>query len=104
MRVWMRASAGDHARGRRAAPLFVHAVGGIDAQLEKSSGIDQQFDALARSEASFVVLVFDGFCAAAFANLFAFIAHLRHEIGQEAHVGLEARRGGVDLVVRMFDA
>ena len=43
------------------------------------------------------MLVFDGLGAAALADLFPFIAHLRHEIGQKTHVGFEPCRGGIDF-------
>ena len=88
---------GDHAGSRSAAPFFIHAVGRVGAQFEKCSGINQQIDALARGEASLVVLALDRFGPAAFADFLFFIAHLRNQVGQEAHVGFKARRGGIDV-------
>ena len=38
-------------------------------------------DALARRQASLAVLAFDGFGAAALANLFFFVADLRDQVG-----------------------
>ena len=68
------AEAGNGAGGGRAAPFLVHFVGGVEAQLEEfRAGIDQFGDALARGEAAFLVLRFDGFCAAALADLFLFV-------------------------------
>ena len=80
-----------------AAPLFVHAVGGVGAEFEKCSGINQQIDALARREASLAVLALDRFRAAAFADSLFFVAHLRNQVSQEAHVGFKAGRGGIDM-------
>src|ERR1700758_1461457 len=43
------------------------------------------------------MLVFNGLAASAFADFLSFIAHLRHQVCEEAHVGFKARRGGIDL-------
>src|ERR1700682_5066879 len=41
------------------------------------------------------MLALDCFGPTAFADLLFFIAHLRNQVGQEAHVGFKARRSGV---------
>ena len=82
---------------RRAAPLFVHFVGGENAQLEKlRAGIDQLRDAFARREPAFLVLRFDGFRAAALANLLFFVLDLGEEIDDAAVVFFEVGRLRVD--------
>ena len=69
----------------------------VRAQLEKRSRIDQQVDALARRQPSLAVLAFDCLGPAAFADFLFFVAHLRNQVRQEAHVGFKARRSGVDM-------
>ena len=90
--------AGDRARGRRAAPLFVHFVRGVNSQLEKRSvRIDQLGDALARGQADFLVLRFDGFRAAALLNHGFLVLDFGDEIHHAARILLEVGRVSVDL-------
>ena len=93
------AEAGDHARRGRAAPLLVHLVGGVEAQLEKLRvRVDQPGDALAGGEASLLVLRLDGLRAAALADALFFILDLRQAIDHLAAVFLERRGIGIDGV------
>ncbi len=80
-----------------AAPLFIHAVRGKGAELEKSSGIGQQVDPLARRQSPLVVLALNSFRSPALANLFFLVAHLRNQVSQKAHVGFETRRRRVHM-------
>ena len=90
---------GDRARCRRSAPLFVHAVSGINSQLEKfRSFVQQTGKALPRRQSALVVLRFDGFGAAAFANLLFFVAYHCHQLRHGAHVFFEA--GGSHIGAR----
>ena len=59
----------------------------IEAEFEKAAGIGEDRDALACRQSALGMLVFDGLGTSTFANLFAFIAYLRHQIGQKTHVG-----------------
>src|SRR5579872_3901874 len=43
------------------------------------------------------MLVLDRFRTTAFADFLAFIAHLRHDVGKESHIGLKSCGGGVDF-------
>jgi len=53
--------AGDGSGGGSAAPLFVHFVGGVDAEFEKvRAGIGERGNAFASREAVLFVLRFDG--------------------------------------------
>ena len=91
--------AGDRSRGGRAAPFLVHFVGGVDAQLEEVRfRIDQLGDALARREAAFLVLRFDGFGAAALADLFFFVFDFGEAVHHLPAVLLEC--GGLRIDVR----
>jgi len=65
-------------------------------EVDRLVRIFEQDWSLAGGEPSLVVLVFSGFVASTFANLFPFIPHLRHKVGQESHVGLKACRSRVD--------
>ncbi len=68
---------GDDACAGRAAPFFVHFVGGVGAELkEMRAGIDEFLDALAAGQAAFFVLRLDGLGAAAGVDLFFFIFQL----------------------------
>ena len=72
---------GNGPRGGRAAPFFVHFVGGVDAQLEKlRAGVDELGDAFARRQPAFFVLRFDGFCAATLADSLFFVFDFCEEI------------------------
>ena len=42
------------------------------------------------------MLVLNRLLTAAFANLFFFIANAGDQVGEEAHIGLEARRSGIN--------
>ncbi len=87
----------DSCRGR-AAPLFIHAPRDISAQLEEFSVfVDQQRDALARSEAAFLVLRLDAFLAAALVDDLFFIAQARDQLGHGVNVVLKAMRTGFDF-------
>ena len=89
--------AGDRASRGRAAPFFVHFVGGVDAQFEEMrAGIDELGDAFARGEPALLVLRLDGFCAAALRDLLFFVLDLRDEIDDFAAVFGEVGRLGVD--------
>ncbi len=91
------AEAGDDARRRRAAPLFVHAERGVSADLEElAAGIEQQGKTLARGEAALLVLRLDRIRAAALADFFFLVVDPGDQVGHGAHVLLEARRSGVD--------
>ena len=89
--------AGDHARGRRAAPLFVHAPGGVGAEFEElGAGIDQQRNALARGQPSFLVLRLDGLLAAALLDGLFVRSKSSYQFSDGVLVVLEAGRGGLD--------
>ena len=83
--------AGNDTGSGCAPPLLVHAVRGVGTQFKKTSGIDQQIDALASGQASLTMLALNRFGPAALADSLLFIAHLRNQVGQEPHIGLEAR-------------
>jgi hypothetical protein len=88
---------GDRAGRRSAAPLFVHFMRGVDAQLkEMRAGVDKLLDPLASREPALFVLGFDGFWAAALGDLLFFVLDLRKEIDDLAAVFREVRRLGVD--------
>ncbi len=90
--------AGDRARGRRAAPLLVHFVRGVNSQLEKRSvRIDQLGDALARGQAALLVLRFDGLRAAALLNRGFLVLDFREQVHHAAGILLEVGRVSVDL-------
>ena len=84
---------GDRSRRRRAAPLCVHLVSGENSKLEElGTGIDQLRDAFARRKPAFFVLRFDGFRAAALANLFFFVLNFCEEINDAAVIFFEVGR------------
>src|ERR1700722_1409970 len=43
------------------------------------------------------MLALDGLDASPLANLFSFIAHLRHQVSQKTHIGFVARGGRIDF-------
>src|SRR5216117_3105824 len=63
--------ASHRSRARRAAPLFIHFVSGVNSQFKKlGTGVEQFGDAFACGQAPLFVLRFDGLRAAALADLF----------------------------------
>ena len=80
MRVSIRAIPVITPAAGRAAPFFVHAMGCIETQFKESAGIGEERDALACRQSPLGMLVFNGLGTSTFANLFAFIAYLRHEV------------------------
>ncbi len=63
----------------------------------KKFRIGEQVNSFARGETVLGMLVGDGLRSATLADVFAFVADLGHKIGEKAHVGFEASRGGIDL-------
>ena len=67
------AEPGERACCGRSAPLFVHAVGGVEAEFKEIfPRIDQEIEAFASGEAVLAVLRVDCFCAAALLNELGF--------------------------------
>ena len=88
---------GDDAGGGRASPFFVHAVGGVEAEFEESTGVGEQVDALAGGQAVLGVLALDGLRTSALADFFFFVANLGNQIGKSSHVRFIAQRGRIEF-------
>ena len=54
-------------------------------------------DALARCQASLVVLALNRLRPATLADSLFFVADLRNQVSQEAHIGFKAGRSGIDV-------
>ena len=94
--------ADDGSSGRRAAPFLVHFVCGVEPEFEKLRfGINQECDSFAGSEAVLLVLGFDGFCAAAFADAAFFVFDFGEAINHLPAIGLKSR--GFRINVRFDD-
>ena len=90
------AQARDGPRRGRAAPLFVHLVRGVEPEFEElAPGVDQPSDALARRQASFLVLRLDGLCPAALADPLFLVL----DFGQQVHHAAGVFRKGLRLVI-----
>ena len=82
-----------HSRGRRAAPLGVHAMGCKERELEPRTPRVQEFlQALARRQPAFLMLRGDILRAAALADFFFFVLHRRHKFHHAAMVLLRLGR------------
>src|SRR5215831_5089221 len=86
---------GDDAGSGSAAPLFVHAVGSVNAEFEEGAGVNQQVDSLAGYETSLAVLALDSLRAPTLANLFFLVVDDGDQVGHGAHIGFKARGGRV---------
>ena len=88
---------GDGSRRRSAAPLLIHLVSRVNAELEKmGAGIDQCGYPLARGKPVFLVLRFDRFCAAAFADFFFLILQRGEQFHHLSGIFLKLRRFQVE--------
>ena len=98
-RPQIRPRPGDGARGRCAAPLFVHFVRRVNPQLKKRSArIDQLGDAFPRRQAALLVLRLDGFGAAAQLNRGFLILDFGEQVHHAAGILLEVRRVSLIMV------
>src|SRR4029077_7335520 len=89
--------AGNDARRWRTAPFLIHTEGSVEAKLEETVRVDQQFDTLASGQPAFGMLTFNRLGAATLANLFLLVSHLRNKVSQETHISFEPRGSGVYL-------
>ena len=86
----------DGPRRGRAAPLLVHLVRGVETEFkELAPGVDQPGDALARRQASFLVLRLDGLGPAALTNPLFLVL----DFGQEVHHAAGVFRKVLRLVI-----
>ena len=88
----------DRSRRGSAAPLLIHFVRGVQAELEELRfRIDQLGDAFAGRQAAFLVLRFDGFRPAALANPLFLVLDFGEPVDHATAVFLEGGRLRVDL-------